>query len=118
MRRGWAGETRGNRNDGRPNGSDVKLRGQGPRGYGSAARRLPACESRDAGGVTPRKLRCPWRLGRRAEAGPRQLLRRVSPRFTRVALKATARRLAQSRGLFVQGDITATRLTGSDSMRS
>jgi len=40
-----------------PNGSDVKLRGQGPRGYGSASRRLPAFEGRDAGGVTPRKLR-------------------------------------------------------------
>jgi len=39
------------------NGSDVKLRGQGPRGYGSAARRLPACEARDAGGVTPRSSR-------------------------------------------------------------
>jgi len=37
----------------RPNGSDVKLRGQGPRGYGRAARRLPAFELRDAGGVTP-----------------------------------------------------------------
>src|SRR4051794_34175727 len=62
----------------RPNGSDVKLRGQGPRGYGRAARRLPACEARDAGGVTPRKLRRTRRLGRRTEAGPRQLLRRVS----------------------------------------
>jgi len=40
-----------------PNGSDVKLRGQGLRGYGRAARRLPAFEARDAGGVTPRKLR-------------------------------------------------------------
>jgi hypothetical protein len=40
-----------------PNGSDVKLRGQGPRGYGSAARRLPAFESRDAGGVTPLRYR-------------------------------------------------------------
>jgi hypothetical protein len=54
---GWAGERCGHENRGRPNGSDVKLRGQGLRGYGSAARRLPACESRDAGGVTPRKLR-------------------------------------------------------------
>src|SRR3954454_17155569 len=60
------------------NGSDVKLRGQGPRGYGRAARRLPACESRDADGVTRRKLRRTRRLGRRTEAGPRQLLRRVS----------------------------------------
>ena len=40
-----------------PNGSDVKLRGQGPRGYGRAARRLPAFEARDAGGVTPFKYR-------------------------------------------------------------
>jgi hypothetical protein len=40
-----------------PNGPRAKLRGQGPRGYGKAARRLPACESRDAGGVTPFKLR-------------------------------------------------------------
>ena len=38
---------------GRANGSHVKLRGRGPRGYGRAARRLPACEARDAGGVTP-----------------------------------------------------------------
>jgi len=36
-----------------PNGADPKLHGQGLRGYGSAARRMPACESRDAGGVTP-----------------------------------------------------------------
>jgi hypothetical protein len=41
----------------RPNGQRAKLRGQGPRGYGSAARRMPAFEVRDAGGVTPRKLR-------------------------------------------------------------
>ena len=39
------------------NGLEVNPRGQGPRGYGSAARRLPAFEARDAGGVTPRKLR-------------------------------------------------------------
>src|SRR4051812_20998486 len=61
------------------NGSDVKLRGQGPRAYGRAARRLPACESRDAGGVTPCVLRCRRRLGRRTEAGPCQLLPRVRP---------------------------------------
>jgi len=41
----------------RPNGLEVNPRGQGPRGYGSAARRLPAFETRDAGGVTPCKLR-------------------------------------------------------------
>jgi len=43
--------------DGRPNGLEVNPRGQGPRGYGSAARRMPAFEARDAGGVTPRALR-------------------------------------------------------------
>src|SRR5947209_1442920 len=37
----------------RANGSDVHLRGQGPRGYGSAAHGLPACESRDAGSAPP-----------------------------------------------------------------
>jgi hypothetical protein len=42
---------------GRANGSVVKLHGQGPRAEADAARRLPACEARDAGGVTPRKLR-------------------------------------------------------------
>jgi len=55
-RSGWAGGSQ-RLEDGPPNGSDVKLRGQGPRGYGSAARRVPAFEARDAGGVTPRKLR-------------------------------------------------------------
>jgi hypothetical protein len=40
-----------------PNGSVVKLHGQGPRAEAEAARRLPACEARDAGGVTPYKLR-------------------------------------------------------------
>jgi|SRR6185369_12202418 len=40
-----------------PNGLEVNPRGQGPRGYGSAARRMPAFEARDAGGVTPCKLR-------------------------------------------------------------
>jgi len=39
------------------NGLEVNPRGQGLRGYGSAARRMPAFEARDAGGVTPRKLR-------------------------------------------------------------
>jgi len=38
---------------GRANGSDVKLRGQGPRAEADAARRVPAFEARDAGGVTP-----------------------------------------------------------------
>jgi len=44
-------------NVGAPNDPTVKLRGQGPRGYGRAARRLPAFEARDAGGVTPFKYR-------------------------------------------------------------
>jgi hypothetical protein len=39
------------------NGEGAKLRGQGPCAEAGAARRLPACEARDAGGVTPRKLR-------------------------------------------------------------
>ena len=42
---------------GRANGPEVNPRGQGPRDYGSAARRMPAFEARDAGGVTPRKVR-------------------------------------------------------------
>jgi len=40
-----------------PNGADAKLHGQGLRAEAEAARRLPACEARDAGGVTPWKLR-------------------------------------------------------------
>ena len=40
-------------NRGRPNGPEVNPRGQGPRGYGSAAHGLPACESRDAGRAPP-----------------------------------------------------------------
>jgi hypothetical protein len=51
------GGTRPLRISGRPNGLVVTPRGQGPGGYGSAARRLPAFEVRDAGGVTPCKLR-------------------------------------------------------------
>jgi hypothetical protein len=39
------------------NGPRAKLRGQGPRAEAGAARGLPACESRNAGRVTPRKLR-------------------------------------------------------------
>jgi len=60
------------------NGLEVNPRGQGPHGYGSAARRMPALEARNADGVTPRKLRRTSRLGRRAEAGPRRVLPRVS----------------------------------------
>ena len=40
----------------RPNDPEVNPRGQGLRGYGSAARRIPALEARDAGGVTPFKI--------------------------------------------------------------
>jgi len=64
-----------------PNGSDVKLRGQGPRAEADAARCMPAFEARDAGGVTPSRWRRNSRLGRRTEAGPRQLLRRVRRRL-------------------------------------
>jgi hypothetical protein len=39
------------------NGEGAKLRGRGPRAEAGAARRLPACESRDAGGVTPSRWR-------------------------------------------------------------
>ena len=39
--------------DGPPNGLEVHLRGQGPRGYGSAAHGVHACESRDAGRAPP-----------------------------------------------------------------
>jgi len=53
----WAEETCRRQKCGRPNGLEVNPRGQGPRGYGSAARRVPAFEARDAGGVTLRKLR-------------------------------------------------------------
>jgi hypothetical protein len=42
---------------GRPNGLEVNPRGQGPRAEARAARRLPAFEARDAGGVTPFKYR-------------------------------------------------------------
>jgi hypothetical protein len=38
---------------GAPNGEGAKLRGQGLRAEADAARGLPACESRDAGRVTP-----------------------------------------------------------------
>ena len=67
----------------RANGLEVNPRGQGPRGYGSAARRMPAFEARDAGGVTPLKYRRPSRLGRRAGAGPRRVLPRVRRRSIR-----------------------------------
>jgi len=69
----WGGGLR--YDDGRPNGQTAKLRGQGPRAEAAAARRLPACEARDAGGVTPSRLRSTRQLGCRTEGGPRQLLR-------------------------------------------
>jgi len=50
---GWAAETCGCWNRCRPNGSDVKLRGQGPRAEADAAHGLPACELRDAGRAPP-----------------------------------------------------------------
>jgi len=62
-----------------PNGLEVNPRGQGPRAEADAAHGLPACESRDAGRAPPFKYRFPSRLGRRAEAGPRRVLPRVSP---------------------------------------
>ncbi len=52
-RRGWVEETCNRRNRCAPNGLEVNPRGQGPRGYGSAAHGLPACESRDAGRAPP-----------------------------------------------------------------
>ena len=64
---------------GRPNGLEVNPRGQGPRAEAAAARRMPAFEARDAGGVTPLQYRRTSRLGRRAEAGPRRVLPRVRP---------------------------------------
>jgi hypothetical protein len=54
---GGAAESSSRKNRCPPNGLEVNPRGQGPGGYGSAARRLPAFEARDAGGVTPHKLR-------------------------------------------------------------
>jgi hypothetical protein len=54
---GRAGEACGHRNRCRPNGEGAKLRGQGPLAEAAAARRLPACEVRDAGGVTPSSWR-------------------------------------------------------------
>jgi len=64
----------------RPNGPDAKLRGQGPRAEARAAHGVHACESRDAGRAPPPGLILTRRLGRRTEAGPRQLLRRVGRR--------------------------------------
>jgi hypothetical protein len=79
-------ETCARRDCGRPNGLEVNPRGQGPRGYGSAAHGLPACESRDAGRAPPCRFDFPSRLGRRAEAGPRRVLPRVRPRSAKQEL--------------------------------
>jgi len=65
---------------GRPNGSDAKLHGQGPRAEARAARGALHVRRANARRVTPRGFDVPSRLGRRAEAGPCQLLRRVGPR--------------------------------------
>jgi len=81
MMRNRAGETCGREIRCRPNGLEVNPRGQGPRAEAAAARRMPAFEARDAGGVTPLKCRRMSRLGRRAEAGPRRVLPRVSRPF-------------------------------------
>jgi len=64
---------------GRANGSDAKLHGQGPRAEATAARGALHVRRANARRVTPRGFEVPSRLGRRAEAGPCQLLRRVSP---------------------------------------
>jgi hypothetical protein len=55
--RGRAEEWCNRQNRRPPNGPTVKLRGQGLRAEAGAARRLPACEVRVAGGVTPCKYR-------------------------------------------------------------
>ena len=56
MNAGVGGGTVRPKASGRPNGEGAKLRGQGLRAEAEAARRLPAHESRDAGGVTPSRL--------------------------------------------------------------
>jgi len=49
-------ETFGRRDRCAPNGSDVKLRGQGPRAEADAAHGVHACESRDAGRAPPTRF--------------------------------------------------------------
>jgi len=51
--RGVGGGNVQSKDCGRPNGPEVNPRGQGPRAEAAAARRMPAFEVRDAGGVTP-----------------------------------------------------------------
>ena len=67
------------KNCGRPNGSDAKLHGQGPCAEARAARGALHVRRANARRVTPRGFDVPSRLGRRAGAGPCQLLRRVRP---------------------------------------
>ena len=57
MARGREGEISSRRTVGPPNGPEVNPRGQGPRAEAAAARRMPAFEARDAGGVTPLRYR-------------------------------------------------------------
>jgi len=66
------------------NGSDAKLHGRGPRAEASAARGALHVRRANARRVTPCVFDFPRRLGRRAEAGPCQLLRRVSPPSARL----------------------------------
>ena len=68
------------RHSGRPNGSEVNPRGQGPRAEADAAHGVHACKSRDAGRAPPPVLILTSRLGRRTGAGPRRVLPRVSRR--------------------------------------
>jgi len=76
---GWVGETRGRKACSRANGLDAKLHGQGPRAEARAARGAPHLRRANARRVTPCGFDVPSRLGRRAGAGPCQLLRRVRP---------------------------------------
>jgi len=66
----------------RPNGSDAKLHGHGPRAEVRAARGALHVRRANARRVTPRGFDVSSRLGRRAEAGPCQLLRRVGRQST------------------------------------
>ena len=70
------------------------MRGQGPRAEADAAHGVHACESRDAGRAPPSSFDSASRLGRRAEAGPRRVLPRVSRPFELRAHKLTFVRLA------------------------
>jgi len=69
---GSVAETCGRKVCSRANGLEVNPRGQGLRGYGSAAHGLPACESRDAGRAPPLRFRLhePARPAGRSRAAP------------------------------------------------